>query len=243
MNPQTFLQPSSPTLPKRLMLVGTTAGPMTATEAVRQSLRRAILNGDIPGGTPLGLSEVAAALGVSTTPVREALRILASQGFITLDPYRGGVVRTLDRQEIVEVVKIRHLLEPTAVEEAIAGLTEVLLGRAEAVLNRLLENPLSENWVEWNREFHDTLYEGASSRRLVETIRHLQDPVLMYVNAAIRRHHNFRQEANRQHRLLFDAMRAGDVTTSVEITLAHVALPIRATESPRESVSTDPIDS
>ena len=50
--------------------------------------------------------------------MREAFRILASEGFIVMDPYRGGIVRSLDRAEIDEVVRIRHLLEPVAVEEA-----------------------------------------------------------------------------------------------------------------------------
>jgi DNA-binding GntR family transcriptional regulator len=207
---------------------------LTASELVRSRLRRAILNGDLPGGTPLALAEVAAALGVSTTPVREAFRMLSSEGFIDMDPYRGGIVRTLDRAEIEEVVRIRHLLEPVAVEEAIAGLDEDMLERAGAVLAEMLANPGSERWVEWNRRFHDTLYEGARSRRLIALLRTLQDPVMMYVSAALERHAGFRDEANRQHVALYEAMRARDVAAATELTLRHVALPVKATEEVME---------
>ena len=203
---------------------------LTASELVRSRLRRAILNGDLPGGTPLALAEVAGALGVSTTPVREAFRILASEGFIEMDAYRGGIVRSLDRAEIDEVVRIRHLLEPVAVEEAITGLDEDMLERAGAVLAEMLADPGSERWVEWNRRFADTLYEGAQSRRLIAVLHTLQDPVMMYVSAALERHAGFRAEANRQHVALFEAMRARDVAGAIDLTQRHVALPVKATE-------------
>ena len=90
--------------------------------------------------------------------------------------------------------------------------------------------PGSERWVEWNRRFHDTLYEGAKSRRLIAVLHTLQDPVMMYVSAALERHAGFRAEANRQHVALFEAMRARDVAGAIDLTQRHVALPVKATE-------------
>lgn len=66
--------------------------PCTAYEHVLQTLRRAILDGDLVGGARLIQSEIAGALEVSKTPVREALRELASDGLVNLDAHRGGIV-------------------------------------------------------------------------------------------------------------------------------------------------------
>ena len=83
--------------------IATTGGRRTAHEFVKDSLRRAILRGDLSGGSRLIQADLATMLNVSTTPVREALRDLATEGFITLDRHRGGVVRELNWSEMEEI--------------------------------------------------------------------------------------------------------------------------------------------
>ena len=80
----------------------------TAHEYVREVLRRAILSGDIPVGSRLVQAELATTLEVSTTPVREALRDLASEGLIQFDPHRGAVVSELSGEELQEIYEIRR---------------------------------------------------------------------------------------------------------------------------------------
>jgi len=80
--------------------VANSEGHRTAHEFVKESLRRAILRGDLSGGERLIQADLATMLNVSTTPVREALRDLATEGLITLDRHRGGVVREPDWAEI-----------------------------------------------------------------------------------------------------------------------------------------------
>ena len=96
--------------------IANTGGRRTAHEFVKDSLRRAILRGDLSGGARLIQADLAAMLNVSTTPVREALRDLATEGLITLDRHRGGVVRELNWLELMEEIRlIRQQLEPLAV--------------------------------------------------------------------------------------------------------------------------------
>ena len=103
----------------------------TAHEFVREVLRRAILSGELTGSTRLVQAELAATLEVSTTPVREALRDLASEGLIRFDPHRGAVVEELSRDELNEVYAIRKVLEPLALTQALPNLTGLAKLKAE----------------------------------------------------------------------------------------------------------------
>lgn len=218
------------TLRRVALSVGGGLNRATISDQVRETLRRAILGGQLPGGTHLGLAEIAEALGVSTTPVREALRVLSSEGFVQLDPYRGAIVRSPDRAEIEEVIRLRQALEPLAMDEAVPGLTPEIIGEARRLLQMMLDRPDSDEWVEANREFHEMLYRGVTSQRLLEILASLRAPVVMYVSRAVNQDAEFREVANRQHVALFDAMVSGDVGTAKEIIFHHVALPIVAAE-------------
>src|SRR5579859_4582023 len=90
------------------------------TEAVLDALKHAILTGRLPPGQALVENELAAQLGVSKTPVREALKTLAGAGLVTMSPYKGATVRTVDDALARSVYDIRLLLEPEAVRRAVA---------------------------------------------------------------------------------------------------------------------------
>src|SRR5690349_18480778 len=116
-----------------LAIEGSLAGRKTAHEYVKDSLRQAILRGAIPGGTRLVQADVASELQVSTTPVREALRDLATEGLIRLDPHRGAIVSQLSYGEAVEIQQICKLLEPEAMRQAALAITDDTLKQAHAL--------------------------------------------------------------------------------------------------------------
>ena len=132
----------------------------TAHVYVRETIRMAILNGQLPGGTRLVQSDLAAQLAVSTTPVREALRDLASEGLIRIDPHHGGVVAELDEDDLREVYQIRQRIEPFALEVAMPFLTDEILDRAQELHVEISAAPHSAAWVQLNRDFHMTIYEA-----------------------------------------------------------------------------------
>ena len=136
----------------------------TAHEFVRETLRRAILRGDLTGGSRLIQADLAAELEVSTTPVREALRDLATEGLITLDRHRGGVVRELNWADMEELRMIREQLDPLAVRLAVDGVTDAQLEVAQSLSDRMVEETDLADWVELNRRFHFLFYEVYSSR-------------------------------------------------------------------------------
>lgn len=199
----------------------------TAHVYVRETIRMAILNGQLPGGTRLVQSDLAAQLEVSTTPVREALRDLASEGLIRIDPHHGGVVAELDEDDLREVYQIRQRIEPFALEVAMPFLTEEILDRAQELHDEMSAAPHSAAWVQLNRDFHMTIYEASNQHRLVAMVRSLQDASVMAVSARIQRLPTVREVANREHGELIVALRARDIVTAKSVIMHHVTLSIR----------------
>jgi len=200
--------------------------PRTATDYVSDSLRRSILNGDLVGGTRLSLAEVATTFDVSTTPVREALRELSFEGLVRIDSYRGGTVNAVTRSDVEEIIRIRQVLEPMAVREAVEGMTPQILADAEAILVQMEASDTWDGWVQGNRSFHRKLYEAASSRRLIALIKGLQDTTVVFMSGTLRRSPDLRETATKDHLAMVEAVRAGDTDRLIEITLRHLAIPI-----------------
>ena len=196
----------------------------TAHDFVLETLREAILNGDLPGGTRLVQSELADMLDVSTTPVREALRDLAADGLVQLDAHRGGVVAELDNQELREIYDLRVLLEPEVIRRAWPELTDEVVDRVASLHARMSTATTASEWVAVNTEFHWTIYEQARSPRLLALLKALTDPWVMYVSAAMSRDPVNRQLASEGHDQILEALRTRDLQAAIEATLAHLSI-------------------
>jgi DNA-binding GntR family transcriptional regulator len=192
-------------------------------------LRRAILSGQLTGSTRLVQAELAASLEVSTTPVREALRDLASEGLIRFDPHRGAVVEELSREQIQEVYAIRQVLEPLALRQALPNLTESDIAALRALHLRMLEEPQGAEWVDFNRNFHMMIYESAGPR-LAAIIKGLVDASVMYIGASLNEVPGLREEANHGHSAIVEALANGDVEAATAAVLEHLNLSMKALE-------------
>lgn len=197
----------------------------TAHEYVRDTLRRAILSGEIASGTRLVQADLAELLDVSTTPVREALRDLASEGLVRLDAHRGGVVHELSSEEVAEIYDLRRVLEPEAMRLAAANITDEALNRAEAINERIRVEPGSTEYVDLNREFHMTIYDAAGSQRLVGILKGLLDAAVMYVSSSIQHHPEVRELAVEDHARIIAALRKRDGEGAVHEILTHMRVP------------------
>jgi len=194
----------------------------TAHQLVKDTLRRAILTGKIASGTRLVQSDLAELLQVSTTPVREALRDLATEGLIQLDAHRGAVVRELGEDEVYEIYFIRRVLEPEAIRMAVEHITDDELEAAAAIQARADDEIDPATWVELNHEFHRVFIEAARSPRLAGILTNLQDSAAMYIAASLLEGEHRRDDANAQHRQLLDAVRRRDADRACEVMLAHI---------------------
>jgi DNA-binding GntR family transcriptional regulator len=203
---------------------------VTAVDLVRDALRSAILRGDLPGGSRLVQTEIAAQLDVSTTPVREAMRDLASEGLITLDSHRIGTVRKPDWEEMVEITDIRRSLEPLAIPRAMAGITSEELAEAKQIANDLAEEEDLGSWVQTNIRFHSIFHRATRGRRLAGMLVALEEAGGVFVAQAQRLHPETRRKAVADHFALLDAFSSGDADRALEIQYGHINLPLEAYE-------------
>ncbi|HJR93597.1 MAG TPA: GntR family transcriptional regulator [Acidimicrobiia bacterium] len=203
----------------------------TAHEFVRRVLRRAILSGELKGGTRLVQADLAALLEVSTTPVREALRDLSSEGLLHFDPHRGAVVQELSGEELAEIYMIRQILEPVALRLAVPKLTDDHLARLRTMHERMASEPESADWVEFNRDFHMAVYDAADSPRLSAIIRSLEDASVMYIGASLHDVPGLRATAVHDHEAILVALEKRDADAAVEATVTHLRLALKAFET------------
>jgi DNA-binding GntR family transcriptional regulator len=213
-----------------LRLDSTTSRRMTAVDLVRDVLRAAILRGDLPGGARLVQTDIATQLEVSTTPVREAMRDLASEGLITLDSHRIGTVRKPDWEEMGEIVEIRRALEEVAIRRAMANIGPRQLGEAQALADELAGEEDLGSWVQKNSQFHTIFHRATGTRRLGAMLQALEEASGVFVAAAQRLHPEIRRRAVADHYALLEAYQAKDVERAVEIQMTHVALPLENAE-------------
>jgi DNA-binding GntR family transcriptional regulator len=197
---------------------------LTAHEFARETLRRAILRGKLAGGARLVQADLAAHLRVSTTPIREALRDLATEGLIVLDRHRGGLVRQLSRGEMEDIAMLRSLLEPTAVSMAVERISEAELDAAEALCRRMIQVTDVGAWLELNRKFHYIFHDATRSFRMSLILRSLQDAASVYVGQVQYGYPEIRRESNLQHAALVKAARARDKNEATRIQTTHVSL-------------------
>lgn len=197
--------------------------PPTTHEAVLRELRRAILEGDLRPGTQILQDAVAAQLGVSRVPVREALKILEGEGQVCYSPHRGYFVAELDYEELVEVYRIRELLESEAVRVGLEELSAESLEQMEAAMVEMERADPIPDFVALsaaNRRFHFALFESCRRPRLTKLIQQLWDATNPYrsVYLGAEKH---RELVDQEHRQIYDAASRRDTDEVIRVMAAH----------------------
>jgi len=191
------------------------------TEAVLEAIKHAILSGQLSPGQALVETELAERLGVSKTPVREALKTLAGTGLVEMLPYKGVTVREVDRELARAVYDMRLLLEPVAAgRTARAG---VSLAAAHAALATADAASDAAERSLANRAFHRVLYAGCGNPLLVQKLDELRDQTALVSSVAwSHRPASWKQEAG-EHRDILAAAEAGDAELVRALLRGHIS--------------------
>lgn len=139
----------------------------TADQAAA-ALRREILAGRLPPGTPLREVDVAGRLGISRNTVRETLRLLAHQGLVVHSPHRGAAVAEISEREVEDIFRVRRVLET----EGLRSGADRSLADMERAVERLEQSAESGDWLSYadhEAGFHETLVARIGSPRLSQT--------------------------------------------------------------------------
>lgn len=154
----------------------------TALPQGRTAYRRLlddIRQGTLTPGTRLREADLALRLGISRTPVREAIRQLEADGMVTHLPRLGAVIRSLDHAEIVELYEMRAVLEGTAARLAARAASEVEIDELSALNAELADAAAGAEAREMNRQFHRSLLDAARNRFLLKTMNALHKTLLI----------------------------------------------------------------
>jgi DNA-binding GntR family transcriptional regulator len=170
---------------------------------VYESLRDAISDGRIAGGERVREEEVARNLGVSRTPVREALQRLQQRGLLVLGPGRGLVVAQLGHDEVVELYAMREILEGSAARFAAKHATPEEIATLYQ-LQEQLRTAESDSMLHMtlNRRFHQAIYEAAHNRYLTQTLESLHDSFALLRSTTMRLPHRQRNSHEERHRII-----------------------------------------
>lgn len=207
------------------MVTTTTAG--RASERAHVALREAILRGELAAGAHLGEVELAERLGVSRTPVREALSRLASEGLVEVLPHRGARVVTFSPDDLDGIFDVRLALEPRATGRAADRATADDLAALDDLARRMLVvgSPGPEQdldaLVPLNREFHARLLDVAAAPALSGALANV-----MHTPVVLRTFHTY--DAASLHRSLAHhaeivaALRARDADWASAVMRSHI---------------------
>lgn len=188
------------------------------TELVTSMLRELIVTGELEAGASLRQRDLAQRLGVSPTPVREALRRLCSEGLVTTDAHRSATVAESDLGVKEENYLIRAALESLAAELAAERITEEQLNSIEDVNRQIYElADDDETYGALNRDFHFGIYQAAASPVLLSLMRLLWQA--MPDGPKVDRTH---RESAEEHAAIIDALRTGNSEQAAELTYHHI---------------------
>ncbi|MFI2228642.1 GntR family transcriptional regulator [Nocardia testacea] len=192
------------------------------TERAAAVIRRAILAGRLRPGRQLIEVDIAEQLGMSKTPVREALKSLAGSGLVTISAYRGATVRVIDAHTAAAVYDMRALLEPEAAKRTVAS--GVPMQDTIEVLERAIRAGETGDVAQMslcNREFHQHLYARCGNPLMVHALDDLRDQTALVSVSAWRSTGNWRVEAD-EHRAIAEAALRGDASGTAELLREHI---------------------
>ncbi|CUI01742.1 GntR family transcriptional regulator [Leisingera aquaemixtae] len=193
----------------------------SASAAVFDALRKAIIEGRLAEGEPLRQDEIARHFRTSRLPVREAINRLEEHGLVRTQRFKGAVVAGLSADEAAEIFDFRALLEPEIIRDAVPRMPPELLARARADFAAF---DASKNPMEWgvlNRAFHDGLYSASRLTFFREAASGAMDRIDRYIRAQLVMS-NGMERAGREHLAILEACEAGDARLASDLTRAHI---------------------
>lgn len=146
---------------------------LTLREIILENIRDAIVSGSLKAGSRVSEPELAERYGISRTPIREAFRQLESEGYLTVVPRRGAVVREFSPKDVEEFYAIKSIMEGYAARQACEKLSKKDLDRLQVINNKLAEMAINgdiKHFFKIHSDFHELFIKAADNEKLHELI-------------------------------------------------------------------------
>jgi len=198
-----------------------------AVDDVHQAIREAILDRRFPPRTRLNVEELALQLGVSLTPVRSAIQLLAAEGLVDVHSRSGTFVATISRRELEETFDIRCALECLAAEKAAERLTDKDIEQARKLYDVMLRLRRTESQRkihdEANFGLHEIIIRASGNQRLAEIYESLQAHIAMCrLHRMDESWHSRLPQEQKEHKEIVEAMEKRDAKALVKALRSHI---------------------
>lgn len=192
----------------------------TAAHDAETRIRQRILSGELAAGVRLSQSHLAAELGMSRIPVRDALHGLAAEGLVELRPNASATVTSLSTADLEELYELRSAVEPQLCEMATPLLGAQDLAAMEHELDRMDATFDPGEWLDANNAFHAVIYRRAPRPRMIEIVDRIRQLTDRYSRIV---HEHNEESARSEHLLILEAARNGEAARLASLIRAHLA--------------------
>lgn len=193
-------------------------------EIVLEALKDAIVNGKLKPGERLMEQQVAEELGVSRTPVREAIRKLEIEGFIIIIPRKGAYVSDISLKDIAQVFEVRAAMEALAAGLAAQRIADDQMEKLERKLvevKNAVDNSDLDNIIQFDTDFHEIIYDASRNDRLVQILNNLREQIQRYRTASLASPGRLK-DTLREHQELVDAISTRNVALAQKVAKEHI---------------------
>ncbi len=193
-------------------------------DVVFNTLRQAILKGELAPGERLMEIQLAQKLGVSRTPIREAIRKLELEGLVLMIPRRGAEVAKISEKSLKDVLEVRRSLEELAIELACQRMTEAELAqleRAQAAFRDAIGEGDAMKIAELDEAYHDVIYNCTRNARLVQILNNLREQMYRFRLEYIKEEDK-RQILLLEHEKILSALRGRRVAEARAAVREHI---------------------
>lgn len=193
-------------------------------DVVFNTLRRAILRGELKPGERLMEIQLANKLGVSRTPIREAIRKLELEGLVLMVPRKGAEVAEITEKNLRDVLEVRCALEELAVQLACDRIDPERMQQlldAAAHFQDILGTADITELGEADEAFHDVIFQATDNRRLIQLLNNLREQMYRYRIEYLKKKECYPQLLE-EHAAIIQAIREHDKAKATEITVQHI---------------------
>lgn len=193
-------------------------------DVVFNTLRKAILRGNLEPGERLREIHLADKLGVSRTPIREAIRKLELEGLVVMIPRKGAVVAEITEKSLRDVLEVRRALEALAVRLACEKILDAEVEELKVAAERFeeaLETGDVTAFAEADVRFHDIIYRATDNQRLIQLLYNLREQMYRYRVEYLKRE-DAHETLLEEHQAIIETIEKRDVSKAVEAVRTHI---------------------